>query len=131
MALQQRPRSLALARVKHVRLVGLSDACQLPRLHSLGQRQEAVAPAKCGTGRDFKLFGGFDDDQPLLQHCSLRQPFAFVPQPRQWRAGQGIEGLAAIAAFVALQPVGLPIAHNVPALAVRTDGLRPHTPFEG
>ena len=82
----------AFLRLKKVGFIGFSNARQADRLLTVGQTQEAVAPAKCRVGMNSDRSGTFADAHPLNQLFRVVNPFRFVPKSCQGRLSQGIEG---------------------------------------
>ena len=113
------PGGLPLAGLEDAGLVGLDDAVEAASPDEVRQGEEAVAPAKRGAARDLELPRRLRDAQAVDQGLALTEPTIPVAQPRQWRARQRVERLAAASAPVALQPAGHAVAHDVHARAVR------------
>ena len=79
----------------------------------LGQREEAMAPAKTGVAMDIYLQGSLAHRKRVEQAVGVGQPAFLVVQMRQRRTAQGIEGFAAGYTAIALQAVGLAMAVEV------------------
>lgn len=110
---------LALERAQLIGLVDLDHTAQQAGLGLLRQLQEPVPPAKRGARGDLQLRGRQAHDQPLAKYVGLMQPLALQTQSRQRGCAQGVEGARAAAALVALQTIGVTVAHQLRALAVR------------
>ena len=87
------------------------------------QTEGAVAPSERGAGRHLQGFGRLVHAQAFVEHPGLGEPLVALAQPGQRRGRQGVEGLAATPALVALQTVGLTVAHHPDGCAVRAPGL--------
>ena len=127
------PQSTALPLVgaQGVGFVGFGNTAQRASAHAGGQLQKPVTPAKRGRAVHAHLRRGATHAQAVLQCPGLDEPLLALAQPRQRRAGQGIERPPAGAALVALQPVGMAVAnHRAAVVASRTPRLRWHAPLD-
>ena len=121
--------SSALLRLKKVGFIGFGNARQADRLLTVGQTQEAVAPAKCRVGMNANGCGAFADARSFNQLFRVDHPFRFVAKSGQRCVGQGIEGRPAGVAAIPLQAVGESPAGNPLVRAMRTGRLIGHSGF--
>lgn len=93
----------ALLRLKEVRFVYLGNPRQAHGLLAVGQLQEPVVPAESSVGMYPDGGGAFTYARSFRQLHPVFNPLRFVPQTRQRRVGQGVEGRLTSAATIALQ----------------------------
>jgi hypothetical protein len=86
---------LPLERFQKEGLVNFGNTAQTPRLLTVGQGQEAVAPAERGVAVDIAGLRAFPDAVAFRQLLGILQPLVFMPQACQGGARQGVEGLVA------------------------------------
>lgn len=112
-------RACALVGFEEVGLVRLGDAMQVFGPVVLAPGQKTVAPAKAGIAMNADVPGALANGQRGLHRLKKIPPLRLVPKPRQRRPRQGIEGLAAGAAPIALKPLRLTVPMKVCVCAVR------------
>src|SRR5208283_1452620 len=104
--------------------VNLCDASKRLILRLVLRLQKTMAPFEGGVLVDFARLGGLAHRQRLIERPGKTEPALLLAQPRQWRAGQRIEGALAIEAAAARQAVPLPApAFNAARAAVRAFGI--------
>ena len=101
---------MSFGRLQDKGLVGLDDAGQAPGLGVLGQCQEAVAPAERGLEAHVGALGGLAQARSIDHRAGTVEPGIPAVQLGERCAGQGIEGAAAVLAFVAPEAARLPHA---------------------
>lgn len=109
----------AFERLKEIRLVGFDDVVQLRAAFLRWPLQQAMPPAKRRARMNARVVGGGSKAAAFDHRPRVIRPRRTTFQPRQRRAGQGIEGPPTIAAPVALNP-GL----TAPALHRRRLAMR-------
>jgi hypothetical protein len=86
--------------------------------------EKAMAPAKGGVAVHADTLGRRADCARIEHRVQIFEPLSLVPEPRQRRAGQVIEGAAACATAKALQVVGLAMPVASLAGAIRAAAPR-------
>jgi hypothetical protein len=107
-----------LLRLPEVGLVGLQQAGDLVRLVGLNGLEEAVPQAERRAHGYAKGGSGLTHGQALGETLALLEEAPFAVKPGQRRAGGGVEGLAAGAAAVALEPPAVTVLDDLAAGAV-------------
>lgn len=112
--------ALAVGRAQKVGFIRLGHAAQQLRAQLFGRGQEAMASAQGGGALHVQALLNLVQGKGLVEHLGLLRPFVALVQMRQRRADECIEGSTAATAMVALQRIGVAIAHHVPQPTART-----------
>jgi hypothetical protein len=110
--------TLSLGGLQEIGFVGFRNADKGLSLNGFRGGKEAMAPAKRRALRNAKAIRSPIERKPVSHRASLREPFAAQVQSGQRGTGQGVERLAAAAALVTLQSVGMAISDGAVAAAM-------------
>jgi hypothetical protein len=132
-ALSRRPAdqlARPLGRFQDERLVGFDNAGDQRRALVLCRLQKAVTPAEQGLQTHVGALGRLPEADASDQGARLVEPGIAATQLRQRRAGERVEGAAAVLAFVSLEAACLAPATEALRLTVAARRFRREARFD-